>query len=1069
MNKNEHKSERAKMFKTDWLIAAGFAVASSVLYFSGMANFAYPGESAHLMAVWRGLDVTEEITYPLMSVFAKLFGGGNLLAPICGVISVVSIFLLVALFARLRIGGENRVKFALPASRIAAVTTALIFMLTPAIRAAATHLEPRLFSVAWAAIALLPFLAWCNAHGTVAKVYPVLIGFLWGLGAANAAVFILLLPLLVAAVLAVPHYRGRKPYAEGLLFLGSAALAFIFLGIAAGGLTDNVSRVWDEFANNSFPKGWAVIFLFATVSFVVSLFSSNKAYNEESGWVQWVFHIAMGLCPIVMLATPLAPSRLMAPHGIFPCFACLYVSCVAGYLLSYWWLLAITKVRLNESHDEIPVAAKQHLFAYICGGILLVIFVFTSAFNLFTFDSKEGAFADRMAAKILDDLGDRAWYVSDGSLDDHLRLVAAERGQELIIVSLSRDLDADYLDRLAKIVREKRVGGLKNRELSLSLSLGVLPFVQDWFAADPSAAKNVAIFGAPDLWYSANLTPVPEFVFFGADSARTPDWSSWKEFNALLEAPKGWGSYRLLRETLSPAERLKFELRRHLGFVANNRGVWLQDQGRDDEAFEMYTLVLDEIDSDNICALFNLFEMANANHPKAAARKHEYERRLKAVVDDANRRYRLWSLSNYYGYIRNPGIFIRLGFSWARSGRPGEALQQIKRAIDLVPTDRRNTILNMMAALYASEDDRAKSREAYEKVLAQNANDHDALIGMMRLSLADGDQKKALAFLDRATKAGGDDPRIKVELAMAALMRNDLKQAKTILAAVTEADAADLRAWSLLAAVTMQQCDVEKDPKAKKALDAELEEKILPAMEKQARDPNDYYVQTTRAFILMRKGEDKRREARDAFVVAAQARPDVTATRDIVLGLDISLNDTEAAERHARETLRTDRKNPIANYVMGALALKKGDYDEAAQYLHKSADANKPVVLAMNDLAEVYRRKKNYPEAEKYARMAIKAAPDLYVCYETLGTVLVEKGGDLAEAQKNIEKAVELSTKDGQAEDIRMLISLARVELKAGDKRKARVTLRKVESRIGELSEFERIEYDELSKKVQAN
>ena len=50
----------------------------------------------------------------------------------------------------------------------------------------------------------------------------------------------------------------------------------------------------------------------------------------------------------------------------------------------------------------------------------------------------------------------------------------------------------------------------------------------------------------------------------------------------------------------------------------------------------------------------------------------------------------------------------------------------------------------------------------------------------------------------------------------------------------------------------------------------EIEEKILPKMEKLAKDPFDYYLQTTRAFVLMRKGEDKRREARDAFAAAFQ-------------------------------------------------------------------------------------------------------------------------------------------------------------------------------------------------------
>jgi len=1055
-------NDRTKLHKIDWLIAAGFAVVAAVLYFAGMAAFAYPGESAHLMAIWRGLDIAETAQYPFMAFFAKMFGSGNVLAPICGIVSVAGLYLLVAFFTRVRIGGENIVRFAIPASRIAGVTAAIVFMLTPAVRYASTHVEPRMFAVTWVIVSLLPFIAWFNAHGAMKRLWPVVIGLLWGLGLADNVLFTVLWPLVLAGCVFVPLRRGRKPYLESSLFMIAAVLTFVIAGAVGAGLTDTVETLWEQFKAYSAPKGWWVILFFATVAFVVSIFSSKKAYNEESGWVQWTFHIALVICSILMVATPLAPSELMEPAGILPCAACAYVACVAGYLMAYWWMLSVANVRVNESHDNLPVALKQKLFAYVFGGILLVVCVFMTFFNLFTFDLSRGSFADRMAGKILDDLGDRTWYVSNGTLDDHLRLVADSRGKELNLVSLSRDLDKEYLERLAKVVKEKGVGGAKNEELALSLSLGVLPFVQDWFAADPAAGRVVAIFGAPDLWYSANITPVPEFAFFGADAARMVDWGAWKEYDAVLDAPKGWGSYRMGRKVSSPAELIKLDLRRHLGFVANNRGVWLQDQGRDDEAFEMYTLVLEEIDSDNVCALFNLFEMANAKHPKASAKKHDYEKRIKSVVDDSNRRYRLWSLSNYYGYIRNPAIFIRLGFGWARSGRPGEALAQIRRAIDFVPTDRRGSILNMMAALYASEDDRAKSREFYEKVLAQNAEDHDALIGLMRLSLVDGDQKTALAYLERATKAAGDDPRIKVELAMAALMRGELDKSKAMLRAVTDADSTDLRAWSLLAAVTMQQCDAAKDEKAKRVFERELEEKILPTMEKQARDPFDYYVQTTRAFILLRKGEAKRKEARDAFVVAAKSRPDIGATREIVLGLDISLNDTEAAESHARETLRTDRNSPIANYVMGALALRKGNYDEAIRYLHKSADAKKPVVLGMNDLAEAYRRKKNFAEAERYARLAIKAAPDFYICYETLGSVIIDRGGDFAEAQKNIEKAVELSTKDGKPADIRMLISLGRVQLRSGDKRLARMTLRKVQSRVDELSGYERVEYDEL-------
>ena len=1054
--------------KLDWLCAGVFAVLSAILYASSCASFAYPGESAHLQALWRGLDTANVAPYPLMEFFAKLFGAGNALAPVCGVVATVSVLLLTIFFVRGRITSEHMSKFADVASRFAGVVAAAIFMVTPSVRSAATHLEPRMFAVAWMLLAVMLTIPWANSFGWLARVIALAFGVMWGLGAADSPLFLSVLPLALMIAALIPLRRGSKPYSELALVLFGAIVSFILIAsLGTGDLSETLKTIWDAFGEYTAPTGWMMVLFFSTIPFVVALFSSKKAFgDEDGGWMQWFFHIAMGFASIFAIATPLAPHAMLDPAGVLPVATSLYAAFVAGYLAAYWLLVALSSFRVNESSMDKPLAAKGKIFAYVAGGVLAVVYVFTALFNLFMFDSGRGSFADKVAGKILDDLGDRAWLVTDGVLDDHLRILAAERGKELNLVSLSRDLDNDYLDTLAQVVKAKNLGGERNAELSLSLTLGVLPFVQDWFSSDPSVKENVAIFGAPDLWYSAGITPVPEFAFFGADPSRKADWGAWRaQFEEVLSAPDNWGSYKIL-STKNPVDRMRLELRRHLGFVANNLGVWLQDQKRDDEAFDMYDLVLDSIDRDNICALFNAFEMAQAKHEKAAAKRFEYDKRLKSIMDDKGRRYRLWSLSTYYGYIRNPEILIRLGYTWARSGRPGEALSQIRRAIDFVPTDRRSSILNMMAALYANEDERAKSREVYESVLAKNADDHDALIGMMRLSLLDGDNEKALEFLERATAAGGDDPRIKIELAMVALMRQDLTKAKEMLKQVTDADNTDLRAWSMLAAVTMQQSDASNEPSEKAAFDKELEDEILPLMEKQSRGPNDYYVQTTKAFLLMRKGVEKRREARDAFAAAARERPDIVATQDIVLSLDISLDDPESAERHARDVLRRNRNSPLANYVMGSLSLKRGEMDAAERYLRKAADARNPVVLAMNDLAEVLRRTKRYPEAERYARMAVNANPNLYVAWETVGSILMDAGGDLDEAQHFIEKAVELSKVDGRSEDVRMLISLARLNALKGDKKTARIALRKIQSRLGELSDYEKREYDELMKHV---
>ena len=1038
------------MKKLDYLVAAGLALVAAVLYFASTAAYAYPGESARLLCIWQGLETVSATPYPLMSFFARLLGGGNLIAPLCGVALAVLMYFNTVRFFRNRMNGENVQRFRIGGSMIAGVSAAVVLMLSPAVRSAATHAEPRLFAAVWLLAALGVF---ALRGRWAAVVFPLL----WGMGMADSPVFTVLAPAMLAAMWFKHPKHHRKAYAEMGLFVPLALLAFYLTARSSGDFVATFDALVGSFRSWTRTPGWMWILFFATIPFFVAIASSTVAFNNEPGWMQWIFHIGMGITSILAVATPASPSSLMADAGVLPVLPCVFAAFTAGYLVSYWFILAKARVRINESRDDKPVALKGRVFGIVALGASAVVYGFTCLFNLFSFDAGAGAFADRFAREIVKDLGAREWLVTDGTLDHHLKLVS---GGALNIVSLNRDLDDAYLKELSELVKAKNLGGEKNAELAMSLSLGVLPFVQDWFVADSEVTGKVAIFGAPELWYAASLKPVPDRLFFGGERASARAGDEIDELLAVLEAPEGWGSYQL-RKVKNPLERKRLELRRHLGFVANNRGVYLQDRGRDDEAFGIYEKVLQHIDNDNICALFNLFELSRGGNAKASARRGEYDRRIKAIVEDKSRRYRLWSLSNYYGYIRSPEIFIRNGFAWARSGRPGEALSQISRAIDFIPTDRRSSILNMMAALYASEDDRAKSRRVYEHVLADNEGDHDALIGMMRLSLLEGDSEAALGYLEKATAAGGDGQGAQIELAMVDLMKNQLDAAKARLKAVVE-NGGDLRAWSLLAAVTMQQSDAAKDEAAKQALDRELEETILPQMEKLSDNVNDYYVQTTRAFLLMRKGAEGRRAARDAFLVAAKARPDIQATQDIVMSLDISLDDPIAAETHARDTLRRDRKNALANYVMGSLALRKGNYEEAEAYLKKSADHQRPVVLAMNDLAEVYRRSRRYPEAERYARLAIQTEPSLYVAYETLAAVIMDAGGDLAEAERNAAKACELSRVNGRQEDVRMLISLARAQILGGNRPQGRATLRKVESRRGELSAFEIGEYEEL-------
>lgn len=1053
-----------KALLTDVVIAVVLGLIAAVLFMTSTADYIYPGESAHLAALWNGLDVSTFRPYPLMAAFAE--GGTNAIMWKCGVLTTVFLYVLFVFFVRYRISEEDASEHTVAATRVGGVVLAVVFMLTPAVREAASHLEPRLFDFMWAMLAFVLIAVYSCMPKWIGWLFVILSATVAGCGVADSPLTMMLLPLYFVAVWSVASPRGRRPYGVAALFLLVYLLAmFLYVKGSVGDMTEYLQAQKAAVKFYFQAKNWVLVLALATVPFAICLMACRKSLSHESGLSQWMFHLVLTLVTVLTVATPLSPSVLMDASGVFPVATSAFVAITAGYLATYWWLLFKSAFRVNESLEEESTARFSRPIACVAGGVLVVAVVGSGLINLFTFDRDSGRFVTLVAENILAEMGDRTWLVTDGTIDDNLRFAArAEPGRELNIISLTRDADKDYIAAMTELVKEKKIGGENNGDLLLSLSIGVLPFVQDWFAMDTNVSRQVAVFGVPDLWYSAQLTAVPEFLVFGADSSRKPDWSKSEALLKALPAPKGWGSYQLWRET-NPVKHLRLELRRYLGLMANDRGVWLQENGNDDKAFKMYDLALETIDRDNISALVNILVMGDKGHPKAAARKRDLFGRLQAIVKDESRRYILQGLSKYYGYIRDAQYFTRNGYAWARSGRPGEALAQVRRALDLVATDNRHALLNMMASLYAADNDRHKSRETYESVLAQDADNHDALMGLMRLELMDCNSEKAAEYLERVTKLNGDDPRGQLELAMLHMMRNELDEAKKVIRKTTDADHGNLQAWSMLAMVTIQQIDATKDAIEAKKLERQLRDEILATMEKQARNPSDYYLQTTRAFILLRQGEDKRRAARDAFAAAAKERPDIAGTTDLVLGLDISLDDKAEAEKHARDVLRRNRKAPLANYVMGSLALHRGQLREAEEFLRRSVNTQKPAALALNDLAEVLRRRKEFAEAEKYARKTVEVEPSLYVAWETLASILLDANKDLDQAEEYVNKAVELSKgADGKVSDIRMVISQIRVLLARKDLIHAKSAMRMVDNRIGELSDYERAEYEELKK-----
>lgn len=427
---------------------------------------------------------------------------------------------------------------------------------------------------------------------------------------------------------------------------------------------------------------------------------------------------------------------------------------------------------------------------------------------------------------------------------------------------------------------------------------------------------------------------------------------------------------------------------------------------------------------------------------------------------------------------RDAAVWNNLALVYMKLGKLDVAIQYARQALVLLPSsgeikdtikqiekaaNAAKALLNLLACCYAQEGLVEKSREAYLTVLAKDASNHEALMGLWRISLQEGALDKAKTYLERAVKAPLKEGTVRFDEALLHLMNNSLDEARLALAKITELHPRSIQGWALLAGVMLQQADKVQTDKQKQRILSEIDNVVLPKMESLAESPRDFFVLMTRALVLIRKGSDKetQKKTRAALELAWKSRPMVSVGA-MVLDLDYRLLDRESAERHALQILRQDAGHAFANWVMGSIRMGQGKMKEAETYLRTSVAAPRPLAAAQNDLAEVLRQSGRLVEAEKYAREAKKNDPKLYAVWETLCATLLDQNKKLDEAEQCIQKAIELA----EGKDIRMQLTLARVQLAKKEFVKARITLQSLDKHRDELTDRDSAVLDELLKKA---
>lgn len=1112
----EIKLKRKSPRLIDWTVSLAVASVAFLVYALLSVDCVPAGMDSKVVVSWLGLDVQAHNPFVLCGFFARMFSVSGFFNVFVGVMATLCVFHLVNTYLRQTFGAFFSDSQKLLTSRIGAVAASLVFVFTSSVLDSATHSGPALFDTFWAMLAIAVFILYSRVSRWVAWVVPFASGALIAFGIVDTIAFFFLIPFCGTLAWMIASRNGRMGYVASGFFILGFLLSLPFVFAAVGDFNAFVEAQKLFFKEEYFNRGWFYALLFAVVPFMISLFSSRSVFSSEKAReiVVIVFHFIMSAIAVIAIAE----ESMLGTSGYQPVCIAVMIAVMTGYLISYWWCLIVDSFPVRSGKHDLSAPSRSMRPVGLIGGIgLSLVLVLLLAISLFINTDRENVrILDEISGRVVSSMGEKTWIVTDGVIDDGVLIAAHRQGKKLHLVSLIRENDKVYLKALAQTVLAEKLGGeTLSKELAelLVKDDGVqrqrlLPFIEHWFRNDPDAASKVVVWGAPHLWMNVEKEPLPELYFFICDSGgKEPgDWvAHWSSIRDFLSVPDDWGSYRIgnfkdksKKEVVPARERNCRNIRRHIGLLATNQGNYhhfnglkLYESGKKAEAeiefkkaFSLYELVLSEIDPDNLAALINEELLASKNGLKGAVDKHKViKKALEAVYKDVNRRYDPVQLSLLYGTICDPSFMFSYGQALiSRRGQYAHGVFQIRRAIDLIPAEQRRMAELNILAHYFSEGSGAhkiKARNIYLEELKSDPGNKLALIRLANLEALDGNVEKAKEYLQLALKGVENNVNYAKQQAQLCLLNDDLRGAESVLRRAIDAYPKDIHAWALLVHVLIRDIDNMGDvkPGTKRAqrrneLLNEIETDLLPVMETLTRDgagvDNDIVYRSAKALFLIRKGGvDNIRSARDSFDEVSKTRRVSSSTGDMILSLDMQLNDKVHAEDKAKSILATNPSDSMANYIMGSISLHRGENGIAESYLRKAVEGNRVVPLAFNDLAEVLRRRKAYDEAEKVARQAVVHTPNLYVAWETLGSILMDAGKSFEEAEKYIQKACDLSKDEqGGAADVRMLISLARVQIKRGQMLRAKGTMRVVQGRMKELTEYERKEFEELMRSV---
>lgn len=1036
--------------RSRWLIPFALAGAALALYLGTLCRGAFPGLPAKNLVWHLGLDASPTLLNSLwgylVRALAELPGGSAAfwVGAASAVFGAICVGLIAGLMMRVRYSihdahDPDETRREGQARLLAGVVAGLFTMASIPFWVLSTRSLPGTFHLLMLLGAVGLFSEF-QRTGKTSRLY--LLGLLYGVGVTEFATFWVFAPL--TALLVVRAMLQRAEFSVRVLVRTALCLVpgLLLYGLNGwllwrdpavqlrgfGSMGAVIWYIWRDqwhlIADAPQTAGFLLILALTVAPWgVMFLLRAKKPAWRFSAWQVFLRLVVLAETVAVLFNLSVSPWHFFG-MGYLMVTPYLILGVCAGAVAGEFWVMG-----QRREHRRAGIGQPLRSLMGLLGLLMPVAAAAAIVWNLPVANGRPGEEIEAMAEQVVDDLQGRDVLLSDGVLDDSIRLLANRRGSKLEVVTLPRTSSAPYRQYLARYFSDPRQQSL--------LQVGFTAFLQDFLAADEGLARTAALDMADPLREFGYL--VPDHLMFRAEpsedrvdlsalvAAQQPFWNRLEAFAARPPDQRN-PTYAYHRYLL----RLASKVANNIGFMQAERGDQTGAQATFKQARRLYP--------DNVSALLNLLTIA---HEGQLPEEAEYQ----ALWDEFKSRHVdsrvMWALSGLYGYVYNTGFLVRQGMMWAVSGKPRIAEAELRRASGGQAVNAE--VKTFLGRAYLHGGDLRRSAEFYREALKDNPRDVASLRMLANVSMAAEDYAEAERLLDAAEAAGLPPETLGFERAALAYLQGHAEAAFAQLKELVKKDKGNIQAWAMLAMLTSDGREPETYEKALKAL------KNL-----RGGSPD---IRLMLAELSMKRQQWA--EARAELDQVTRMNPRQIRAWELLVSVDFSERKRELAEDHVRILLTLDPENFTGNLMLGSFQYARGQFS-LAESSYRTALETRRDPTALNDLAYLLMINKTgaRDEARRLIEEALALQPGNAIFLSTRGELNLREGR-YDEAELDLQQVLTDIPNNAQ-----VLLLSAQLYAARGQKAAALELAETLAGRQSELPKEQQLQLQELIKGV---